>query len=235
MPTHSPIGPGLGAAALAISGVLFAAFPLVRPFFRLDVFAPTLASVASGPLASTSWIVAHLLLMLAFALLPLGLLALGTTVDGPTGWHGRRGSALGVVGVGLVMPAVGVETFAMPVIGGLYLDGVTGVGPALASIYRGPMTLVMLVGLAALALGAIELARGVWRGTELPRWGAIALAVGLASWLPLLPRPIRVVDGLLIGLGGVSMAWGLWRSGAARAAAGAAATRCRRSAAYRAL
>jgi len=52
----------LGAVALGVCALLFAAFPLVRPFFRLDVFSPTLAALASGPLASPSWVIAHLLL-----------------------------------------------------------------------------------------------------------------------------------------------------------------------------
>src|SRR5919106_5276301 len=159
-----------GAVALAVSALLFAAFPLVRPFFRLDVFSPTLAAVASGPLASTPWVVAHFVLAVAFALLPLGLLAVASALaDDPAGARARRGAMLGIAGLGLVVPAVGVETFAMPVIGRLYLDGVSGVAPALAQIYRGPMTLVMLVGLLVLALGTVDLARAIWRSGSLPR------------------------------------------------------------------
>jgi hypothetical protein len=209
-----------GAVALAVSALLFAAFPLVRPFFRLDVFSPTLAAVASGPLASTPWVVAHFVLAVAFALLPLGLLAVASALaDDPAGARARRGAMLGIAGLGLVVPAVGVETFAIPVIGRLYLDGVSGVAPALAQIYRGPMTLVMLVGLLVLALGTVDLARAIWRSGSLPRWAGVALAAGLALWLPLLPRPIRIADGLTIGLGGVWLASGIWRKGSARAAA----------------
>jgi hypothetical protein len=166
----------------------------------LDVFSPTLAAVASGPLASASWVIAHLLLVAAFALLPCRMLAIyAALADGPTEPHALRGLVLGMAGTGLVGPAVGVEVFAMPVIGRLYLDGVTGVAPALASIYRGPMTLVMIVGLIMLAVGAIDLARAVWRSGIL--------------WLPLLPRPVRILDGLMFGLGGVWLAWGIWRRG----------------------
>ena len=209
----------LGAVTLGASALLFAAFPLVRPFFRLDVFSPTLAAVASGPLASPSWVIAHLFLTAAFALLPCGLLALHAALaDGPAEARALRGLVLGVAGTGLVVPAVGVEVFAMPVIGGLYLDGVTGVAPALASIYRGPMTLVMIAGLIMLAVGAIDLAGAVWRSRSLPRWAGITLAIGLSLWLPLLPRPIRVVDGMLIGVGGVWLAWGIWRKGTALSA-----------------
>jgi hypothetical protein len=76
----------------------------------------------------------------------------------------------------------------------------------------------MIVGLITLAVGAIDLARAVWRSTSLPRWAGITFAIGLSLWLPLLPRPIRVMDGMLIGLGGVSLAWGIWRRGAALSA-----------------
>ena len=38
--------------------------------------------------------------------------------------------------------------------------------------------------------------------------------VVLALWLPLLPRAVRIVDGLTIGLGGLWLAWAIWRKGA---------------------
>jgi hypothetical protein len=223
MTTLPPINLRLGALALATSALLFAVFPLVRPFFPLDVFSPTLAAIASRPLASPPWVIAHLLLTGAFALLPVGLLGLYLSLAaGPAGARALRGLVLAVLGIGLVVPAVGVETFAMPVLGRLYLEGVTGVSPALAWIYRGPMTLVMLPGLALLAAGAIDLARAIGRDGTLPRWAAITLATGLSLWLPLLPRPVRVLDGLLIGLGGLALAGSLWsgRTTAAEASLG---------------
>jgi hypothetical protein len=208
------VGLRSGAVALATSALLFAVFPIVRPFFPLDVFSPGLAEVARGPLASFSWTAAHLALLVAFALLPLGLLAVGAAHTGS--WadaRAWRAVAIAIVGIGLVMPAVGVETFAMPVIARLHLDGGADVAVALARIYRGPMTLVMVAGLALLAVGAIALARRVWRGGRLGRWGGVALAAGLTLWLPLLPRPVRITDGLLIGLGGVWLARDIWFCG----------------------
>ena len=82
------------------------------------------------------------------------------------------------------------------------------------------MTLLMIVGLMLLAVGAIDLARAVRHDDALPGWGGVALAAGLTLWLPLLPRPVRIVDGLMIGLGGVWLAWGIWRTGARAAASG---------------
>src|SRR5262249_51551224 len=157
----------------------------------------------------------------AFALLPRALLAIyAALAGGPAESRALRGLILGVAGTGFVLPAVGVEVFAMPVIARLYLDGVTGVAPALRWIYWGPMTLVMIVGLIVLAVGAIELARATWQSSVLPGWAGLALAAGLALWLPLLPRAVRIADGLVIGLGGLWLAWGIWRKGT-RSGAGA--------------
>jgi hypothetical protein len=80
MPPHGSFPARAGASALAASALLFAIFPAVRPFFRLEVFSPTLAAVASAPVASPAWVVAHLLLTAAFALLPIGLLTLAATL-----------------------------------------------------------------------------------------------------------------------------------------------------------
>jgi len=205
----------LGAVALGLCGLLFAVFPFVRPFFTLDVFSPNVAAMASGPLASASWLIAHLLLVAAFALLPCALLAIyAALAGGPAESRALRGVILGVAGTGFVVPALGVEVFAMPVIARLYLDGVTGVAPALRWIYWGPMTLVMIVGLIMLAVGAIELARATWQSGVLPRWAGVALAAGLALWLPLLPRAVRIVDGLTIGVSALWLAWAMWRKAA---------------------
>src|SRR5262249_61218283 len=117
----------------------------------------------------------HLSLAPPFGLLRSALLAISAAgAAGPAEPRALRGLILGVAGTGFVVPAVGVEVFAMPVIARLYLDGVTGVAPALKSIYWGPMTLVMIVGLIMLAVGAIELAVPIWRSDALPGWAGVA-------------------------------------------------------------
>jgi len=49
----------------------------------------------------------------------------------------------------------------------------------------------------------------------LPGRASVVFALGLALWLPLLPRVVRVVDGFMIGIGGLWLAAGLWRSAGA--------------------
>jgi hypothetical protein len=203
----------LGALALGLSATLLGAFPFVRPFFRLDVFAPeaTLAA-ASSAVASAPWVIAHAMAMTGFILLLSALPALSArlAVDGDAP-RLSRAVVLSTLGIALVLPMFGIETYALPAIGQIYLDGHAGIAPIVTLIYRGLGTAVMLVGLLLLAIGALTLAAVIWRRGTWAGWAAVMWAVGLAAWLPLLPRPVRVVDGLLIGVGGISLAWSLWR------------------------
>src|SRR6266567_4451279 len=174
----------LGALGLGLSALLLMVFPLARPFFRMDIFAPEETMAAASPaFASVAWMLSHYLAMLGFVLLLGGMLALYAFHAGPeTEPRAFRGLLWGIMGVALILPAFGVEAFTMPAIGKLHLDGVTGLAPMIPLTYRGPMTIV--------------------------------LTIGLALWLPLLPKPVRIIDGLLIGLGGIPLAWSMWRNAA---------------------
>src|SRR3954454_6213435 len=67
----------LGAWALGISAILFAAFPLVRPFYpRPSENSPAEFTVASQTFTMPSWVIAHLMAMAALVLLLFGLLTL---------------------------------------------------------------------------------------------------------------------------------------------------------------
>jgi hypothetical protein len=61
-------------------------------------------------------------------------------------------------------------------------------------------------------VGAFNFAFAIRRSRQLPVWAAFVFAIGLALWLPLLPKPVRIIDGLLMGLGGVPLAWSMWRN-----------------------
>src|SRR5207253_11363369 len=59
----------LGAASFAIAGVLFLLYPAIRPF------SDETSLQGAAAFASTAWIVAHVLAMLGFILVTLGLLS----------------------------------------------------------------------------------------------------------------------------------------------------------------
>src|SRR5215831_16942938 len=123
MPARSTIRARFESLSLALSALLLAVFPLIRPFFPLDPRAPAETLAAASPaIASTPWVVSHLLCTLAFILLLYGMLSLA--------------------GIALVLPMLGVETYMLPILGRLYLAGQAGVAPAIGMIYLGPALFV---------------------------------------------------------------------------------------------
>lgn len=203
----------LGALSLGLSALLFAAFPLVRPFFPIpDANSPASLTVATQALSSSAWVVSHFIAMIALVLLLFGMLTLYARL---TNTRAERRAFLamifGLAGIALILPSLGVETYALPVVGKTYLEGQTDVISIVFLIYSGPDNLVLLLGLLFVAIGAIVIANTIWRSGVLPKWAGVIFAVGLALWFPLFPQIIRILDGLLIGIGGVWLAWSMWQ------------------------
>ena len=203
----------VGALSLGLSALLLTAFPLVRPFFPLDPSLPseTLA-VASPSVTSARWLVAHLFAMGAFVLLPFGMLALYADLRaGLMEPRALRALAWSIAGIALIMPMLGFETYVLPILGRLYLSGTTGIAGVVGLIYLGPAIVVFLLGLLFLAIGAVYLAVAIWH-SRLPRWAGVLFAIGLALWFPPFPRLVRIIDGFFIGLGGLWLAFSVWRA-----------------------
>jgi len=204
----------LGALALGLSALLLTAFPLVRPFFPFDPRSPgeTLA-VASPSITSARWVVAHLLAVMAFVLLPFGMLALYAYLRaGLMEPRALRALVWSLAGIALIMPMLGFETYVLPILGRLYLAGTTGIAPVVGLIYLGPAIVMFLLGLLCLAIGAVHLAVAIWQDSRLPRWAGVLFAIGLALWFPPFPRAVRIIDGFFIGLGGLWLTFTMWRA-----------------------
>lgn len=211
-----------GAVALGLSALLFAAqkgalivwdapvFPLVRPVYTDLALDPTgAAQMISAPL----WMVSHLLLIVALVLLPFGLLAVfADLASSHVRYLALIGMVLGIAGAGLFLPVLGVETFALPPIARMYLQGHTGVLGLIGAARSGLQATVFLPGLALLGLGGVFTAIAVWRSSRLPRWAGIPFAIGLVFFMPLFPQVVRIVDGLLTGVGGLWLAFALWEN-----------------------
>ena len=87
---------------------------------------------------------------------------------------------LSVLGIVLLLPILGVETFSLPVIGTAYLAGQLKAITMLDMMRYGPDYLFLLSGLVMLALGAILFAVAIWRSHLLPKWAGVCFAIGLA-------------------------------------------------------
>jgi hypothetical protein len=202
-PVTVTVTPRLGALGLAAAGVLFAVYPIVRPYSDES----TLDGAAA--MASPAWIVAHLSAVVGFILLPFGLRALGET--GPA----RAALVVGWLGVGLTLPYYGAEVFGANAIGSRALadhnqslmDAVEAMrfSPAAATLFAG--------GLLLLAAAGILAAVAVWRSPVLPRWSGVLFAVAFALFIPqfFAPPALRIAHGLVVTLGCAVLAAGLWR------------------------
>jgi hypothetical protein len=187
-----------------MSALLLGAFPLVRPFGDRS---PNPIMVAET-LASAPWLVSHIMGALGFVLLPIGVFGLSIYLrDSPGDRRAAQGLGLIWLGVGLFLPIFGTEAFALRAIGTQALDQSSTDLLVLAhSIRMGPQFGFLVSGLSLLAAGAALTGVAIWKAGTLPKWSGVLFAIGLVFFFPLFPQLVRVVDGLLTGIGGVSVA-----------------------------
>jgi hypothetical protein len=198
-----------GAAALACSGLLFALFPLLRPWAdALDT-----ATGLTEAFGSPWWVVAHLAGAVAFILLALGAIAVRDVHAATPGAAAAR-AALPLLwtGAGLTLLYFGAETFALHAIA-IAGNQSTIVEVSEAIRYNAVQVTAFGGGLLLMAAGAIVLAIAVRRGGVLSPISAALLAAMIALYLPqfFLPPLGRIVHGLVTAVAALWLATALWR------------------------
>jgi hypothetical protein len=204
----------LSAAALIIAGCLFVLYPAIRPF------SDEVSLQGAAAFASPNWLAAHMLAMVAFTLLPLGLLGLHymlqeTAVERLGFWA----IVLSWIGIGLTLPYYGGEAYGLHAIGQEALRRQSANLMSLADVVRsGPGLVMFAAGLLLLAVAAITVAVAVWRSDRLPKWSGVPFAIGFALYIPQFygSQPLRVAHGLLVAIGCVWLAVVLWRQSSKR-------------------
>jgi hypothetical protein len=203
----------LGAASLAVAGILFVLYPALRPFSS-EVGLDGAAAFGSG-----RWLVAHMLAMVGFALLAVGLLCwYATRAQRPAAGRAFRATTVTVLGIALSLPFYGGEAFGLHAIGRRALQRQDPDLVGLASTVRGGAGLALfLTGLIVLAIGTILVARAIWRAPDYARWSGIPLALAFSLYIPQFfgTQALRVAHGLLVALGCGWLAVELWRLGRA--------------------
>ncbi|MFI5272204.1 MAG: hypothetical protein ACHQ4H_04125 [Ktedonobacterales bacterium] len=199
----------LGAASLAVAGVLFVLYPAIRPF------SDETSLQGAQAFASTAWLVAHILAMVAFTLVELGLLGLylalqENVAEGNAFWA----LVVSLLGIGLTLPFYGGEAFGLHAIGQEAIKEQRAALVGLTDVVRsGPELVMFVVGLLLLAVGAIVAAIAIWRSGVLPRWSGVPFALGFALYIPQFfgTQPIRVAHGVLVAVGCLWIAASMWR------------------------
>lgn len=199
-----------GALALAVAGILFLLYPLVRPWHDENTVSGATTSMASG-----AWVAAHFFAMVGFILVPIGLLAVrgAVTRSGPVA---VAAVVVGWIGAGLSLPYYGAEDFGLHAIAGKH---VTNLLDVIQAVRYQPLNITLFgIGLAAFAVGGVLAAVAFWRSGVLVKWAGIPFAAGAVLFLPqfFAPAPVRIAHGALMAAGLLIMAGALW---AARSAA----------------
>ncbi|MFC4855175.1 hypothetical protein [Actinophytocola glycyrrhizae] len=190
--------------ALAVAGVLFLLYPVVRPWDD-----ETTADGAHAAMASGAWVASHLFAMLGFILVGLALLGLRDLV-------GTAPVAVMWAGAGLTLTYYGAEDF------GLHAAATTAgtdlLAVAEATRYHPVAVTTFGVGLVALAVGAVLVA------LKLKRPSAWVFAAGFVLFLPqfFTPAPVRIAHGVLMLAGLVWLAADLRKDARVLAGQGAA-------------
>ncbi|MGW4960891.1 hypothetical protein ACWEPL_27055 [Nonomuraea sp. NPDC004186] len=197
------MAPRLTSLAFAAAGILFLAYPAIRP-----------SGDDATAMASTAWVAGHAAAMLGFVLLGLAVLGLHQVLGDRLS---LRAAVVTWVGAGLTLPYYGAEDFGLNVIARRSLHDQAPALMDLAEEFRyGPVAITMFaVGLLVLAVGAVMAAIAVWRSGMLPKWSGTALALGFVLFIPQFfgPYPLRIAHGALIMIGGVWLAAALVRAG----------------------
>jgi len=200
----------VGAIALATAAMLFVLYPALRPFTDEKTLQ------GADAFASNAWTVAHVMGMLAFIGLALGLLALLFSQLGrPTNRLAFWAVVASWIGAGLTLTYYGAEVYGLRVVGRRALaDQDTSLLAMADQIRLGPGALLFGAGLVLLAIAGVVAAVAIWRSGTLPRWSGVLLAVGLVLYTPQYwgNQPVRIAHGVLLAAGCLWLAAGLWRA-----------------------
>jgi hypothetical protein len=110
---------------------------------------------------------------------------------------------LSILGIGLLLSHYGLRTYALPVLGKAYLDGVqNAVVLANTILLDGLTRSVLYVAFLLYSAGFILFGFGVWGSAALPKWAGAMLALHAPLLTAPIPDLFSVVGALLLVIGG---------------------------------
>ncbi|MEO7839044.1 MAG: hypothetical protein ABIU06_06815 [Anaerolineales bacterium] len=201
----------LGAAALAISSIFILLAQSIRPSLP-DV--QTNPADFSNALISNAYLCAQILFLLAFPLFSTAAISIYKLLSYSR--HHRPAFAamvFSVIGVGLSMPALGINAVVLPLIGKIYLGGEASVLSLYLAMQNFPQLLILKLGSYLLVIGIAIFSWVIWRNESLSTRGAMLYLVG---WILFVVSNDHLSTaglfsiGLLIALGGVILARAIW-------------------------
>ena len=192
-----PIAGTVALIALLVRG------PLVLPEMNPDW---------AEMIASTSYVIAHYGLIVAFILPIAGFWALydhmasNQQTAGTAFW----GMLMSIWGTALALPTFGIMAYAAPVAAGLSAQGEVAAGQVINEAFMASMILGGISGI-LYTLGPLLLGIALWRSRSVSRWATIAFAVhGLLLSFGFSVFPVLIIGWVLFTLAGIVIATSIW-------------------------
>jgi hypothetical protein len=194
------------AVGLVVSGLAFAAYPLLRPY------GPETGVGFAAHIASPLWVVAHVLGMVGFTALALALRALVRTGT-PWRWDGRPLRMVETrmwLALALLLPYYGAEAYGLNAVGRQALGQDIDAGAVAQAFRYAPFELgTFAVGLVLVMLVGLRLVHGTWVTGGVTRLGGLLTGIGLVTYVPqfFAAPEVRMAHGVVLGLGMLVLAW----------------------------
>jgi hypothetical protein len=203
----------LGILALPVSGLL----TLVGLLGRNDMPNPRVAPKQAAEAASSGVYVVSQFVgnVLGLTLLIFGVLALTVYLAGIRG----KGVALAamilsVAGIAPIMSAMGVTTYALPVLGRAYLNGQQDALQVVEALFGKPLTSIFFVAFLLYTAGFILFGVAIWRSGVLPKGASISVGIHaplFSSFIQSPPGILTIVGSILFIFGGTLIALTVFR------------------------
>ena len=189
----------LTAVAFAVAGAGFVVYPALRPY------SDEVTLAGAEAMSSTAWVLAHCVGMLAFLALTVAVWSLRRTAPGLRQRPAAVAAVLTWLGVSLVLPYYGGETFALQVIAE---RAATEADPGLLELadafrYQPVAITTFGAGLLTLAAAGVALAAALRDAGTLGRAGGLLVGLGLVLYLPqfFVAPAGRIGHGVLLAVG----------------------------------
>ena len=109
---------------------------------------------------------------------------------------------LSILGIGLLLSHYGLSTYAVPVLGEAYLDGVRNAVVLANTIFGDPTQSAYYAAFLLYSAGFILFGFGVWGSAALPKWAGAMLALHAPLLTAPIPDLFSVLGALLLVIGG---------------------------------
>lgn len=137
---------------------------------------------------------------------------------------------LSVLGIGLLLSHYGLSTYALPVLGKAYFNGVQNAVVVANTILLDGLTRSILYAAFLLySAGFILFGFGVWGSGALPKWAGVILALHAPLLTAPLPNLFSVLGALLLLVGGGWITFAILRRPPARGAGAEPESRARKA------